>query len=137
MRRSRIAVGGRFGEHLTSLFEKVSIWRRLSLLPGNFRPEAILWLLDGHPVTNQMLASVCPRASPWPPADFPLLAECWLPGVYKHTFCGASPWQAWPQRVRLASQNMIKTAQQRPSAVRESKPCVTGTTGRKRGERNF
>lgn len=28
---------------------------------------------NGHPVTRQMLASVCPRASPRPPADFPSL----------------------------------------------------------------
>ena len=44
-------MGGHFGEHLTSLFEKVSIWRRLSLLPRNFRPEAVLWLF-GRPLSQ-------------------------------------------------------------------------------------
>lgn len=48
-RHSSIAVGGHFGEHLTSPFEKVSVWKRLSLLPGNFRTEAITWFFGQPP----------------------------------------------------------------------------------------
>lgn len=63
-RRSRIAMGGHSGEHLTSLFEKVSIWRRLSLLPGNFRPEAGLWLFGWPPCHKPDVGLFAPWRAP-------------------------------------------------------------------------
>lgn len=63
-RRSRTAVGGHFSEPLTSLFEKVSIWRWLSLLPGNFRPEAGPWLF-GWPSCHKPDVGLClPQGEP-------------------------------------------------------------------------
>ena len=89
-----MAVGGHFGEHLTSLFKKVSIWRRLSLLPRNFRPEAVLWLFGWPPCHEPDVGLCLPQGEPLaPPAEFPLVAEHWLPGDYKNTFCRASSWQ--------------------------------------------
>lgn len=87
----RVAMGGRFGGPLTFLFGKVSIWRRLSLLPGNFRPETVTWLLVGHSVTNQMLASVCPRQRKILASA--RLSELRLAGSYTHAFCRALPLQ--------------------------------------------
>lgn len=63
-RHSRIAAGGHSGEHLTSLFEKVSIWRRLSLLPGNFSPEAGLWLFRWPPCRKSDVGLFAPWQAP-------------------------------------------------------------------------
>lgn len=60
-----MAVGGHFGEHLTSLFKKVSIWRRF-YCQETLDPRLYCGFLDGHPVTNQMLASCLPQGEPWP-----------------------------------------------------------------------
>lgn len=45
--------------------------------------------MDGHPVTNQMLASVCPRASPWPlQQNFPWLLSTGCQEIIKTRSAG-------------------------------------------------
>lgn len=67
-------MGGHLGEPLTLLLEKVSIWRRLSLLPGNFRAEAVLYFLDGPPCHKPDVGLCLPQGEP--PASSRLPPHC-------------------------------------------------------------
>lgn len=92
----------------TSLFKSIT-WRRLSLLPRNFRPEAVLWLFDGHPchLTRCWPLFAPGRNSLAPPVEFPWLLSTGCQGDYKNTFCRASHGRL-ARGLWLASQSMIK-----------------------------
>lgn len=86
-------MGGHFGKHLTPLLEKVSVWRGLSLLPGNRRPEAVPWFFGRPPCHKPDVGLSLPQGEPLASSRLPLIAERWLPGSYKRVLCRASSQQ--------------------------------------------
>lgn len=58
MRHLRITLGGHFGEHLTSYLKKYQFGEACLYCQETLDQRLYRGFLDGHPVTNQMLASL-------------------------------------------------------------------------------
>lgn len=127
-RRSGIAVGGHFGAHLTSLFEKVSIWRRLSLLAGNFRPEAFPWLFGRPPCRKPDVGLCLPQGEPLASSGLSPPCRAGCQGVVRVPSAG-------PRRCHTASvpaagvTNLVQSAQPQGQHA--------GVTARRRRTRVF